>query len=234
MIKDYLIDCAKETAKELSWKKVAFIMLGAAICTFGVHNIHQRVDITEGGIIGLMLLIERWFGIPSAVITPILDITCYALAFRHFGGKFIMISMVSTISVSIFYEIWELLPYMLHDLSGMPALAAILGGLFVGIGTGIILRQGGSGGGDDALALTISRVTAWKLASAYLFTDIIVLGLSLSYIPLTRIACSVLTVYVSSNAIDKVKNLKLKLDISNDKQLEGGSTAEQPAENDKF
>ena len=41
MIKDYLIDCAKETAKELSWKKVAFIMLGAAICTFGVHNIHQ-------------------------------------------------------------------------------------------------------------------------------------------------------------------------------------------------
>ena len=234
MIKDYLIDCAKETAKELSWKKVAFIMLGAAICTFGVHNIHQRVDITEGGIIGLMLLIERWFGIPSAVITPILDITCYALAFRHFGGKFIMISMVSTISVLMFYEIWELLPYMLPDLSGLPALAAILGGLFVGIGTGIILRQGGSGGGDDALALTISRVTGWKLASAYLFTDIIVLGLSLSYIPLTRIACSVLTVYVSSNAIDKVKNLKLKLDISNDKQLEGGSTAEQPAENDKF
>ena len=43
-----------------------------------------------------------------------------------------------------------------------------------------------------------------------------------------------LTVYVSSNSIDKVKNLKLKLDISNDKQLEGGSTAEQPAENDKF
>ena len=234
MIKDYLIDCAKETAKELSWKKVAFIMLGAAICTFGVHNIHQRVDITEGGIIGLMLLIERWFGIPSAVITPILDITCYALAFRHFGGKFIMISMVSTISVSMFYEIWELLPYMLPDLSGLPALAARLGGLFVGIGTGIILRQGGSGGGDDALALTISRVTGWKLASAYLFTDIIVLGLSLSYIPLIRIACSVLTVYVSSNAIDKVKNLKLKLDISNDKQLEGGSTAEQPAENDKF
>ncbi len=43
------------------------------------------VEITEGGIIGLMLLIEHWLGIPSAVITPVLDIICYAMAFRLFG-----------------------------------------------------------------------------------------------------------------------------------------------------
>ena len=99
--------------KRIYLKKIAFIMLGAAICTFGVHNIHQRADITEGGIIGLMLLLEHWLGIPSAVLTPILDITCYAMAWRYFGGKFIMISMISTIFVSLFYELWSLLPYML-------------------------------------------------------------------------------------------------------------------------
>ena len=77
------------------------------------------------------------------------------------------------------------------------------------MGTGIILRQGGSGGGDDALALTISSVTGWKLAWAYLLTDIVVLGLSLSYISPVRIACSVLTVYVSSTTIDKVKHLDM-------------------------
>lgn len=232
MIKKYLIDCTRETIRELTWKKVAFIIVGAAICTFGVHNIHQRVDITEGGIIGLMLLIERWLGIPSEIITPILDITCYAMALKYFGGKFIMISMVSTISVSVFYKIWAMLPYMMPDLSGIPVLAAVLGGLFVGVGTGIILRQGGSGGGDDALALTLSKVTGWKLANAYLFTDVIVLCLSLSYIPLIRIACSILTVYVSSNAIDKVKNFRRESDAIScgvDEMIETDSTADVKA-----
>ena len=208
MIKKAFLDCFNETRKELNWKKVAFIMLGAAILTFAVHNVHQRVDITEGGIIGAMLLIEHWLGIPASVVTPILDITCYALAFRYFGGKFIMTSMVATLFISGFYELWELLPPLLPDLSDLPVLAAVIGGLLVGGGTGLILRQGGSGGGDDALALTISRVTGWKLAWAYLSADIVVLGLSLSYIPLVKIACSVLTVFISSLTVDKVKNFR--------------------------
>ncbi len=210
MNKENIITCLKEVREEMTLKKAAFIILGAAVCTFGVHNIHQRVDITEGGIIGLMLLIEHWLGIPSAVITPILDIICYGMAFRFFGGKFIIISMISTMSVSVFYEIWDLLPPMLPDLSSLPVVAAIAGGLFVGIGTGLIVRQGGSGGGDDALALTISKVTGWKLATAYLSTDMMVLLLSLSYISPVRIACSVLTVCISSTAIDAVKNFRFK------------------------
>lgn len=76
---------------------------------------------------------------------------------------------------------------MLPDLSAYPLLAALLGGLFVGTGVGLIIRQGGSSGGDDALALTISRVTRWRLSRSYLFTDLVVLGLSLTYIPFLRI-----------------------------------------------
>ena len=39
-------------------RKILLILLGAMICTFGIHNIHQRTHITEGGMIGLMLLVE--------------------------------------------------------------------------------------------------------------------------------------------------------------------------------
>ena len=56
------------------------------------------------------------------------------------------------------------------------------------------MRQGGASGGDDALALTISRVTRLRLSRSYLFTDLVVLGLSLSYIPAGRIFFSVVTV----------------------------------------
>ena len=60
---------------------------------------------------------------------------------------------------------------------------------------------------DDALALVIHQLTGWKLARSYLFTDLVVLGASLSYIPARRIAFSLVTVTVSSLLIDWVQGL---------------------------
>ena len=207
MFKDLLTGLSKKLLEGLSLKKVLLIILGAAVCSFGIHNIHQRTAITEGGVIGMMLLIDRWLGLPPAVITPVLDITCYVLAFRYLGGQFIKISVISTLSVSLFYDFWEMFPPMLPDLSAYPLAAAVLGGIFVGVGVGLIVRQGGSSGGDDALALTISHVTHWRLSRAYLFTDLVVLVLSLSYIPLQRIFFSLITVTLSSFLIDRVQDM---------------------------
>ncbi len=193
----------------LTIKGTLLILLGAMICTFGIHNIHQQTGITEGGVIGLMLLVEHWLGFSPALITPILDAACYLTAYKYLGGRFIRISIVSTLSVSLFYKVWELFPHMLPDLSAYPLLSALLGGLFVGVGVGIIVRQGGSSGGDDALALSISRVTHWRLSRAYFFTDLVVLGLSLTYIPYTRILFSVVTVTVSSFLIDRIQDFKI-------------------------
>lgn len=194
----------------ITFRRAGLIALGAMIATFGIHNIHQQTGITEGGVIGLMLLVEHWLGASPAFITPVLDALCYLLAFKYLGGRFIRISALSTLSVSLFYKLWEQFPPMLPDLSARPLAAAVLGALFVGIGVGIIVRQGGSSGGDDALALTISRVTGWRLARSYLFTDLVVLCLSLSYIPLRRIAFSLITVTLSSWLIDRVQSFRLR------------------------
>ena len=207
MFKDLFTKLTKKLLEGLTLKKVLLIILGAAVCSFGIHNIHQRTAITEGGVIGMMLLIDRWPGLPPAVITPVLDITCYVLAFRYLGGQFIKISVISTLSVSLFYDFWEMFPPMLPDLSAYPLAAAVLGGIFVGVGVGLIVRQGGSSGGDDALALTISHVTHWRLSRAYLFTDLVVLVLSLSYIPLQRIFFSLITVTLSSFLIGRVQDM---------------------------
>ena len=207
MFKDLFTKLTKKLLEGLTLKKVLLIILGAAVCSVGIHNIHQRTAITEGGVIGMMLLIDRWLGLPPAVITPVLDITCYVLAFRYLGGQFIKISVISTLSVSLFYDFWEMFPPMLPDLSAYPLAAAVLGGIFVGVGVGLIVRQGGSSGGDDALALTISHVTHWRLSRAYLFTDLVVLVLSLSYIPLQRIFFSLITVTLSSFLIDRVQDM---------------------------
>ena len=193
-------------------KTILFLLLGSIICSFGIHNIHQRTNITEGGIIGLMLLIEHWLKISPAYITPLLDIACYALAFKFLGANFIKLSIIATLFISGFYKIWELFPPMLPDFSSHPLIAAILGGIFVGTGIGIIVRQGGSGGGDDALALTISHALHWKLSCSYLFTDVVVLALSLTYIPVTKIIFSLITVTVSSHLIDWIREYKTQND----------------------
>ena len=67
------------------------------------------------------------------------------------------------------------------------------------------IKNFGSSGGDDALALTISKLTKWRISQSYLITDITVLLLSLSYIPLNRIAYSLVTVTVSSLVLDLVQ-----------------------------
>lgn len=189
-------------------RKIFYIILGAMICSFGIHNIHQRTNITEGGVIGMMLLIDHWLHLSPAYITPVLDASCYLLAFKILGGNFIKMSLISTSCISLFYKLWEQFTPMLPDLSGHPLIAAVLGGLFVGVGVGLIVRQGGSSGGDDALALVISHLTHWRLSRSYLFTDLTVLALSLSYIPVRRIVFSLVTVTISSYLIDWIKDYK--------------------------
>lgn len=203
-----MVNFWRKAIEGLTIKTILYLLLGSMICSFGIHNIHQRTNITEGGIIGLMLLIEHWFKISPAYITPLLDTACYILAFKFLGAMFIKLSIVSTLFISAFFKLWELFPPMLPDLSAHPLIAAILGGIFVGIGVGLIVRQGGSGGGDDALALTISHALRWKLSRSYLFTDVVVLVLSLTYIPVTRIIFSLITVTVSSHLIDWIREYK--------------------------
>ena len=161
-------------------------------------------------IIGLVLLINHWLGVPASVASPLLDAASYALAFKFLGWDFLLSAGLASVSLAGFYRIWECLPPMLPDLTPWPLAAALLGGVFVGVGVGLIVRQGGSSGGDDALALVIHKLTGWRLSRAYLFTDLTVLFASLSYIPFRRIAFSLVTVTVSSLLIDFIKEWQPK------------------------
>ena len=69
MLKNKITTLLHKTTEGLSWKMMGCILIGAAISTFGIHNIHQQTNITEGGVIGIMLLVKHWLGIspPSSV-----------------------------------------------------------------------------------------------------------------------------------------------------------------------
>lgn len=187
-------------------KRMAWILLGSAILSFGMYNIHQQADITEGGVFGMNLLVHHWFGISVAFIAPVLDLLCYSIAFKHLGKKFLVLSGFTSLTFAGTYKFWEVFPPVIPNISDMPFLASVLAGLFVGVGVGLIVKEGSSSGGDDALALIISKKFKLRLSRAYMLTDFVVLGLSLSYIPVTKILFSVIAVTISSKVIELIQN----------------------------
>lgn len=183
------------------------LVLGAAILAFGLFNVHAQSRITEGGVLGTTLLLRHWLGVTPAVSEIVLDAVCYGLGIRFLGRDFLKRAIVATGCYAAFYAVNERIGYVLPDMSGMPLLAALVGGMFVGVGVGLVVRAGGAAGGDDALALVISKVFGVNVSRAYLITDTIVLLLSLSYIPVESVACSLVTVMLSSFIIGRIHTL---------------------------
>ena len=184
-------------------------ILSSAFLAFGLYHIHSFSGITEGGVLGLTLLFEHWFDISPALSGFILNALCYLLGVKLLGKKFIAYSALSTISFSITYKICELFPPLWPDLYQYPFIASIVGAMFIGIGAGLCVRIGGATSGDDAFAMSIAHLTKIKIQWIYLISDLIVLLLSLSYIPLQRFWYSLLTVILSGQIVGLITNFKI-------------------------
>lgn len=184
--------------------RMALMALGMGIATFALFNIHRNAAICEGGVLGMVLLVNHHLGLAPWLVSALLDAGCYALGWRLLGGRFLVRSLFASACGAAWLRLWEAFGPLLEPLRAHPAAAALLGGLGVGVGVGLVVRQGGSSGGDDALALSIAHKTGWRLARAYLMTDVTVLALSASYLPLARLGWSLLTVCLSSLLIDRI------------------------------
>lgn len=185
----------------------AMLVVGSAILSFGLFNIHSQCGVTEGGVLGTTLLLHHWFGISPGISEFVIDVLCYALGCRYLGKAFLKRALAASAAFAGFYLVWERIGFLLPDLTPHPLWAALLGGVFVGVGVGLVVRAGGASGGDDVLALLLHKFTRFSLARSYFFTDAVVLALSLSYIPLRRIAFSFLTVTLSSFLIECIQHI---------------------------
>lgn len=176
-------------------------ILGSLILAFGLYNIHALSGVTEGGVLGLTLLLRHWFGISPAVSSFVLSAICYLVGIRVLGRRFLVCSTVAVCCYSGFYALFECFPPIYPDIAKLPLLAAVLGAVFVGVGVGLCVRAGGAPTGDDALAMSLSKTLRCRIQWVYLASDLTVLALSLTYLPLKRIAYSLLTVILSGQII---------------------------------
>lgn len=180
---------------------VVVAIISSAIIAFGIYNVHSFANITEGGVLGLTLLLEHHFSISPAITNFVISAACYALGWKLLGHKFMACSAIATVAYSVFYAIFEQFSPAWPQLVDMPLVACVVGALFVGVGAGLCVRAGGAQCGDDALAMSLTHVTGIGIQWIYLASDLVVLGLSLTYIPLNLIVYSLVTVVISGQLI---------------------------------
>ena len=183
--------------------------LASAFQAFGMYNIHALSGVTEGGIFGVILLLDHWLGLSPAISSFVLNAGCYALGWKTLGREFIGYSLAAACGYSVGYRICEQFPPLWPQIAQLPLLASIVGALFIGVGAGLCVRVGGATSGDDALAMSLSHLTKLPIQWIYLTSDLLVLGLSLSYIPLKRIGYSLLTVILSGQIIGWIQNIRV-------------------------
>lgn len=183
---------------------------GAFIMAFGLFEVHSFSSVTEGGVLGATLLLDHHFGISPAFSSLALNVICYVIGWRILGKRFVIYSAIATLSFSLSYRLLEFTSPIYPELYEYPLAAAIIGAVFIGVGAGLCVRAGGAPSGDDALAMAFSKKLKVKIETVYLISDLTVLALSLTYIPVKRLVFSLVTVILSGRIIGIIERIKVK------------------------
>lgn len=193
--------------RKITLKNLLLNALGGAILGFGLMEVHSIAHVTEGGALGLTLLMDIWFGFSPAWTSIVLNIAFYTFGIKMFGIPFVVYSLVSAGAFSGAYAVCELFPPIYPEIANLPFLAAIIGAIFVGVGVGVCVKAGGAPTGDDALAMSLSKLSKIDIQWMYMITDLLVLALSLTCIPVKNVLCSLVTVTLSGQIIGLIQKI---------------------------
>lgn len=190
--------------KWIRWQEVGMILFGSFVFAAGFYHIHVQNNLAEGGFIGIALLIKQFFHISPAITTLLLDIPLIFLGSKLLGKRLAFNTVIGATSFSAFYAVMERYSPFVINLSQNLLLAAVIGGILVGFGLGVILRYGGTTGGDDILSILISKISRLSVGKVYFLFDGIVLVISLIYLNWDEVAYTLVSVAVCAYITDLV------------------------------
>ena len=188
----------KQNLKMIGSVLLGNTLLAFAICAFVVPN-----DIMLGGSSGIALFIQQFFpGSRLSVISAIVNVALFALGWVFLGWKFAATSLASTIVYPIILGIFETLPIgtMFNENIVLSALACAV---ILGLGIGIVVREGGSTGGMDIPPCILFKLYGIPIGKSIVFFDTIVVLMQVAVKGLDGILCSILVIAVMSIVIDK-------------------------------
>ncbi|NLY31144.1 MAG: YitT family protein [Firmicutes bacterium] len=188
------------------WQRIGYeyimITLGVVLTALGYNWFLIPNKIAAGGVSGIGTVFHYLWGWPVGVVMLSLNIPLFLAVTYILGPKFGVKSVYGAVSLSVLVDV---LAIVTGPVTTDPLLAAIYGGVFVGIGIGITMRFQGSTGGTDLGALLLNHFIDVRLGQAVLVIDACIIALAgLVFGPELGLY-AFLALVVSSRAIDLVQ-----------------------------
>ena len=185
-------------------KSILTIIFGAAIYAFGLTYFVVPHHLFEGGATGITLITYYLFNIPISVMNLIINIPLFILAWKIFGAKTLYSSLLGTISLSIWLAIFEKIP-LSFNLEGDLVIVALVAGILLGLGLGIIFNAGGTTGGTDIVARILNKYTNISVGKLLFALDFLILMLILIiFQDLRLVTYTLLFDFIVSRVIDLI------------------------------
>lgn len=203
-----------------------YFTLGSFVYSFAITCVMAPAHISPGGITGVATVLNYLFSLPIGMTALVLNIPLLILGFLKFGIPFIARTAAATAISSLLLDLVSVfIPKIL--LEGI--LAAIFGGMLLGLGLGMVLLRGATTGGTDIAAKLINaRFPHISVGRCVLISDLLVVALTaLVYGDIGSALYSVVALYASSRIMDGLlygaDSGKLILAVSfNTKKIAGG------------
>ncbi|GFH41037.1 YitT family protein [Lactococcus insecticola] len=193
-------------SKEIKFKPLNFLMiaLGTAIYAFGFVNFNMANHLAEGGVSGITLIFHALFQINPAYTQLILNIPLFILGIKIFGKKGLVYTIYGTVTMSFFIWLFQRVGISInidHD----NLIAALLAGVFAGIGGGLVFRFDGTTGGVDIIGRFFEEKYGFQMGRTLLVADFLVLATSLIYIDIKHMMYTLIASFVFSQVVGIVQ-----------------------------
>jgi uncharacterized membrane-anchored protein YitT (DUF2179 family) len=153
-------------------KTYTLITLGALIYAFGLEAFLIPNKVIDGGVVGISLILKQTTGFNFSIFLIVLNLPFLYLGYKQLGKSFVFQSLYGIILTAIFSQ-------SLHDITPVtnePFLASIFGGIILGVGVGIVLRNNGALDGTEILASLISKKSTFSVGQIVMFFNLFILS----------------------------------------------------------
>ncbi|OEH93724.1 YitT family protein [Bacillus solimangrovi] len=195
----------KESIPHLLYR-LLLITVGAALAAISIELFLVPNQIIDGGIIGVSIILNYLIGETSRLISFGTLVVVLNLPFMYFGYKqigktFVLSSIYGIIALAVIESfLHHVEPF---DLS-QPILAAVFGGLILGIGVGLVIRHGGSMDGTEILGILLTKRLPFSVGEFVMFMNIFIFGWAAFVFGLEQALFSIMAYYIAFKTIDTV------------------------------
>ncbi|AIC94506.1 MULTISPECIES: YitT family protein [Shouchella] len=179
-----------------------FVVIGAIIAAVAIELFLLPNHIIDGGIIGISLILNRLSAINFGLLVFIINLPFLYIGYKHLGKGFFIYSLLGIVGLAV----TEAILHQFHfaPITDTPLLATIFGGLLLGIGVGIVIRNGGAMDGTEILSLILTKRLPFTVGECVLVFNLFVFAWAAFVFGIENAMYSVLTYYVAAKAIDTV------------------------------